>query len=520
MPALPLVPDDPREIGRYRLTGRLGEGGQGVVYLGEGPSGERAAVKVLKHADARARERFAREMAAARRVAPFATAAVLDSSAEGPLPYVASEFVDGPSLQERVAEGGPLRGGDLQRLAVNTASALAAIHAAGIVHRDLKPANVLLGPDGPRVVDFGIARAIDAETRTQMVGTPAYFAPEWLRDVPPTVKSDVFAWAGTMVFAATGRPPFGGGTTVEAMMHRIATADPDLTGVPDALRPLLSECLAKEPDRRPSSRDLAMRLIDPTSRPAADITRPQAPYPGPPVPVPPAPGPDHPGGPSPFGPATDPSPSRNLTQPHRRPPVPGPPPPAGDGSGGSDGRGGRGGGSTRVIVGAAAAVVLAIACATAVLLLNRGGGADKPSTTASQRSPAPSGRSSSPSGGGSGGGTGGGRSVPAAFGGTWEGELTQKGGITLGDTGTKVTMRLAGGSDGGTAEYDQWGCRTRLTVSAVSGSKVDFDETALTSTGADRFCTGGPVSLTRVPGGLQYTSTGIGTTSGTLRKVG
>jgi hypothetical protein len=110
--------------------------------------------------------------------------------------------------------------------------------------------------------------------------------------------------------------------------------------------------------------------------------------------------------------------------------------------------------------------------------------------------------------------------VPAAFGGTWEGELTQKGGITLGDAGTRVTMRLTGGSDGGTAEYDQWGCRTRLTVSAVSESKVDFDETALTSTGADRFCTGGPVSLTRVAGGLQYTSTGIGTTSGTLRKVG
>ncbi|MGI5322570.1 serine/threonine-protein kinase [Actinomadura nitritigenes] len=514
MPALPLVPDDPREIGRYRLTGRLGEGGQGVVYLGEGPSGERVAVKVLKHADARARERFAREMAAARRVAPFATAAVLDSSAEGPLPYVASEFVDGPSLQERVADGGPLRGGDLQRLAVNTASALAAIHAAGIVHRDLKPANVLLGPDGPRVVDFGIARAIDAETRTQMVGTPAYFAPEWLRDLPPTVKSDVFAWAGTMVFAATGRPPFGGGVTVEAMMHRIATADPDLTGVPDALRPLLSECLAKDPDRRPSSRDLAMRLIDPTSRPAADITRPQAPYPGPPVPVPvpPAPGPGQAGGPSPFGPATDPSPSRNLTQPHPQPPVPGPPPPA------DDGRGGGGGRTTRVVVGAAAAVVLAIACATAVILLNRGGGSDTPSTTASQRSPAPSERSSSPSGGGTAGS--GGRSVPAAFGGTWEGELTQTGGITFGDVSTKVTMRLTGGGDGGTAVYDRWDCRTRLTVSAVSGSKVDFDETAVTSTGSDRFCTGGPVSLTRVPGGLEYTSTGIGTTSGTLRKVG
>jgi serine/threonine protein kinase len=519
MPALPLVPDDPRAIGRYRLTGRLGEGGQGVVYLGEGPSGERVAVKVLKNADARARERFAREMAAARQVAPFATAAVLDSSAEGPLPYVASEFVDGPSLQERVADAGPLRGGDLQRLAVNTASALAAIHAAGIVHRDLKPANVLLGPDGPRVVDFGIARAVDAETRTQMVGTPAYFAPEWLRDHPPTVKSDVFAWAGTMVFAATGRPPFGGAVTVEAMMHRIATADPDLTGVPDALRPLLSECLAKDPDRRPSSRDLAMRLIDPTSRPAPDITRPQQPYGGPPVPVPPAPGPDAGGGSFPSGPATDPSPSRNLTQPHPQPPVPGPPP--------ADDR--RGGGrNTRVIVGAAAAIVLAIACATAVILLNKGGGSDSPVTASSHNSPAQSSSSSatspSTSGGGDGSGGngsgGGGGALPAAFGGTWEGTLTQKGGITIGDASTTVTVHLAGGSDGGTAEYPRWGCQTRLTVSGVSGSKVDFDETAVRSTGSAGFCTGGPVSLEQVSGGLRYTSTGIGTTSGTLHKVG
>ncbi|MWA06115.1 protein kinase [Actinomadura sp. LD22] len=511
MPVQPLVPDDPREIGRYRLTGRLGEGGQGVVYLGEGPSGERVAVKVLKNADARARERFAREMAAARQVAPFATAAGLDSSAEGPLPYVASEFVDGPSLQERVADAGPLRGGDLQRLAVNTASALAAIHAAGIVHRDLKPANVLLGPDGPRVVDFGIARAIDAETRTQMVGTPAYFAPEWLRDRPPTVKSDVFAWAGTMVFAATGRPPFAGAVTVEAMMHRIATADPDLTGVPDTLRPLLSECLAKDPGRRPSSRDLAMRLIDPTTRPAPDVTRPQAPYGGPPVPVPPAPGPNAGGGASPSGPATDPFAPRNLTQPHPQPPVPGPPPPAHDGRG--HGR------STRVIVAAAAAV--AIACATAVILLTKSGDSDTPVTASSHGSPAQNSSSASPSPSGGGNGSGGaGGSLPAAFGGTWEGTLTQQGGITIGDVSTTVTVHLTGGSDGGTAEYLRWGCQTRLKVSSVSGSKVDFDETTIRSTGSEGFCTGGPVSLEQVSGGLRYTSTGIGTTSGTLHKIG
>ncbi|MDL4821358.1 serine/threonine-protein kinase [Actinomadura opuntiae] len=511
MPALPLAPDDPREIGRYRLTGRLGEGGQGVVYLGEAPSGERVAVKVLKNADERARARFAREMAAARQVAAFATAAVLDSSAEGPLPYVVSEFVDGPSLQQRVADGGPLRGGDLQRLAVNTATALAAIHAAGIVHRDLKPANVLLGPDGPRVVDFGIARAIDAETRTQMVGTPAYFAPEWLRDHPPTVKSDVFAWAGTMVFAATGHPPFGRAATPQAAMHRIATAEPDLGGVPDALRPVLAACLAKDPDLRPTARDLAMRLIDPSSPPAPlsrrDVTQPQA-FPGPPVPVPPPPGP-HPGGGA-SGPSTNPLPPRDPTQPH--PPLPDPPRP-----GPQEHR-------RRVrFIEAAVAAILVVTCVTAFVLLNRDG--DSPSSdngsspgghgTSSATSPQPA--TSSPSGtspASSGG------SLPAAFGGTWEGTLTQTGGITIGDVSTKVTVHLTGGSDGGTADYDRWGCQTRLTVSDVSGSKVDFDETAIRSTGSEGFCTGGPVSLKQVSGGLEYTSTGIGTTSGTLHKTG
>ncbi|WP_051107917.1 serine/threonine-protein kinase [Actinomadura atramentaria] len=263
MAALPLSKDDPAEIGGYRLTGRLGEGGQGVVYLGEAPDGRRVAVKVLKNAGAAARARFAREMAAARRVAPFCTAAVLDSSAEDELPYLVSEFVDGPSLQQHVADTGPLRGDELHRLAVNTASALAAIHAAGIVHRDLKPANVLLGPDGPRVVDFGVARAMDAEDSTQLVGTPAYFAPEWLKGDPPTAASDVFAWAGTMVYAATGQPPFGRAPTLPAVLHRVANAEPDLTGVPETLRDLLRTCLGKNPARRPTARDLITRLVEP-----------------------------------------------------------------------------------------------------------------------------------------------------------------------------------------------------------------------------------------------------------------
>ncbi|MBC6458457.1 serine/threonine-protein kinase [Actinomadura sp. HBU206391] len=263
MPAVSLEPGDPRRLGRFRLLGRLGEGGQGIVYLGEGPAGEQVAVKVLKTgADPRARDRLSREMAAAMRVAQFCTARVIDSSVDGPLPYIVSEFVDGPSLQDRVSERGPLYDGDLDRLMLNTARALRAIHRVGIVHRDLKPANILLGPDGPRVVDFGIARAIDADVPTQMVGTPAYFAPEWLRNEPPTPASDVFAWAGTMVFAATGRPPFGHNTNLHAVLNRVANDDPDLSGVPQRLVPLLEQCLDKDPARRPTAAEVDERLLD------------------------------------------------------------------------------------------------------------------------------------------------------------------------------------------------------------------------------------------------------------------
>ncbi|MFD0902214.1 serine/threonine-protein kinase [Actinomadura sediminis] len=284
MAASPLRADDPASIGPYRLAGRLGEGGQGVVYLGEDETGQRVAVKVLKTSDPAARTRFLREMESARRVAPFCTAAVLDSSTRGDRPYVVSEYIDGPSLAQRVQEDGPLHGGALVRLAVNTASALAAIHSAGIVHRDLKPANVLLGPDGPRVVDFGIARAIDAETNTQMVGTPAYFAPEWIDGRPPTERSDVFAWAGTVVYAATGTPPFGSGPTFAALMNRIANGEPRLDGVPPALRPVIARCLAKDPALRPTARELIDLLVSPDGdvRPAPAAVPSFAPPSGPP----------------------------------------------------------------------------------------------------------------------------------------------------------------------------------------------------------------------------------------------
>jgi serine/threonine protein kinase len=267
MPLRPLEPGDPPRLGRFELLGRLGEGGQGVVYLGRGPGPgeERVAVKVLRSSvDATVLERLARELDAIHQVQPFVTARVIEASAEGDRRFVVSEFIDGPSLHERVTTKGPLPTGDLHRLAVGTATALTAIHGAGVVHRDFKPANVLLGPDGPRVVDFGIARLIDAATITSgLIGTPSYVAPEQLAGARPTSAVDVFAWAVTMIFAATGRTAFGA-DTVPAVMQRILYEEPDLAEVPPLLLPVIRKCLDKDPARRPSARDLLLRLVDPS----------------------------------------------------------------------------------------------------------------------------------------------------------------------------------------------------------------------------------------------------------------
>jgi eukaryotic-like serine/threonine-protein kinase len=270
MPPRPLEPGDPARLGRFELIARLGEGGQGVVYLGRGtgPGEERVAVKVLRSSsvDGTVLERLGRELDAIHQVQPFVTARVIEASAEGNRRFVVSEFIDGPSLAERVDIKGPLPAGDLHRLAVGTATALTAIHGAGVVHRDFKPANVLLGPDGPRVVDFGIARLIDAATITSgLIGTPSYVAPEQLAGARPTSAVDVFAWAVTMIFAATGRTAFGA-DAVPAVMHRILYEEPDLTGVPPALLPVILQCLDKDPGRRPSARDILLRLVDPSAQ--------------------------------------------------------------------------------------------------------------------------------------------------------------------------------------------------------------------------------------------------------------
>ncbi|MEV2276960.1 serine/threonine-protein kinase [Nocardiopsis sp. NPDC049922] len=270
----PLGPSDPERIGPYTLAARIDGGGQGMVYLGHAPDGTPAAVKVLTPTwgdDTHQRARFAQELAAARRVAPFCTAAVLDADMDGPLPYIASEYVPGPTLRTAVLDGGPREGPALDRLAIATVTALTAVHEAGVVHRDVKPGNVILGPDGPRLIDFGIARLDDATRHTTgVVGTPAYMSPEQVRGQTVGPASDVFSWAAVMAFAATGRHAFPGETTME-VVDRVLRDEPDLDGVPDRLLPVLGRCLGKDPAARPRAVDVLNTLLGtgPTTAPLA-----------------------------------------------------------------------------------------------------------------------------------------------------------------------------------------------------------------------------------------------------------
>ena len=290
---IPLGPGDPRLVGQYRLLGLLGKGGMSSVYLarrlgdagagadpeatnrlGHAGTGPLVAVKLVDEDLARLpafRERFRREARAARRVARFCTAEVLDVDVSARRPYLVTEFIDGPTLGAAVEQRGPLSPAELERFAVAVVSALTAIHAAGVVHRDLKPGNIMLSPSGWRVIDFGICRPLDDDTNITIgrVGTPVFMAPEQARDLPATTATDVHAWGAIMAFAATGRPPFGEPPLME-LLRRVTHDPPDLTGLPAALRPVVARALAKNPAARPAARELLLSLTEVTGDANAD----------------------------------------------------------------------------------------------------------------------------------------------------------------------------------------------------------------------------------------------------------
>jgi eukaryotic-like serine/threonine-protein kinase len=449
--------------------------------------------------DANVLERLARELDAIHQVQPFVTAGVIEASAEGDRRYIVSEFIDGPSLQERVDDRGPLSEGDLQRLAVGTATALTAIHGAGVVHRDFKPANVLLGPDGPRVVDFGIARLTDAATITSgLIGTPSYVAPEQLAGRRPTSAVDIFAWALTMIYAATGRLAFGA-DSVPAVMHRIMYEEPDVSGLPPSLRAIVLECLDKDPDRRPSARDLLLRLVDPSA--------PRAP----------AGVPAHGSAAGPMAPADDLADSVPYTGPQYPPAGPTFPrtQPAGtSGPGRIPAR------SRRTPILAASGAAAAALVVLAVVLLTRGsppaspdgpggnspaGHASSPAATAPQTTPTTSPPHTA------------GVTIPAAYAGTWKGKATMS---AVGATSVKLTNDItftvvAGARTIHETDQDSYGgtCVNTLTLTGATATVLTFDEPQAGG------CVAGTVTLTRQGDGLAYRWTdSIEQNTATLRK--
>ncbi|MFF1646886.1 serine/threonine-protein kinase [Streptomyces sp. NPDC058240] len=372
-----LTPQDPRAIGAYRLLGRLGAGGMGQVYLARSDRGRTVAIKLVRGELAEQqefRDRFRHEVRAARQVGSAWTAPVLDADTEAAVPWVATGYVAGPSLhatvtgRSRTPEGaasgayGPLPERSVHILGAGLAHALQAIHAAGLIHRDLKPSNILLTIDGPRVIDFGIARALDTVTdggvtRTgALVGSPGFMAPEQVRGERVTPACDVFCLGSVLAYASTGRFPFGASDSgAHAQMFRIAQEDPDLTGVPVGLVELVRDCLRKDPAARPTTDAILARLAgadaaepwlpgaliaqlgrhavelldseDPEEAAEEAATAAQAPVPDerPPVPAPPAAPSDRP---VPTQPADPPTPSPAPAPPHGAPAYGYPPLPA------------------------------------------------------------------------------------------------------------------------------------------------------------------------------------------------
>ena len=311
-----LQPGDPRQIGPFRLLGRLGEGGMGRVFLGTSPGGRKVAVKIVHPHYANDPEflrRFAREVAAAREVGGFHTAAVVGADPDADPPWMATAYIPGRSLAEAIAERGALGEAEVRELGAALAEGLAAIHACGIIHRDLKPGNVILADDGPRIIDFGIARGADATELTAshaVIGSLRYMSPEQLNGQELTAQSDVFALGTVLAYAATGHDPFAA-PTVPAVINHILNDSPDLDPLIGDLRGIIGDCLAKDPGSRPSPGDLPARFSrveahDPTAIATLGPDPAAAPLPPPehvpamvPVPEPPPADPDRPASPEP-----------------------------------------------------------------------------------------------------------------------------------------------------------------------------------------------------------------------------
>ncbi|MEU7029046.1 serine/threonine-protein kinase [Streptomyces sp. NPDC046275] len=354
----PLAADDPTTVAGYRLAARLGAGGMGKVYLSYTPGGRPVAIKVIRPEfgeDAEFRRRFAQEVRSAQRVQGLFTAPVIDADAEGTRPWLATAYVPGPSLADAVVAHGAMPTETVLLLVAGMAEALQVIHGAGLVHRDLKPSNVLLASDGPRVIDFGIAHAADATSLTGSgvtIGTPSFMAPEQAAGRRVTPATDVFALGQVAVYAATGVPAFGEGTG-HGVLYRIVHEQPDLSAVPERLSQLVTRCLAKDPEERPSvaevirlcqeanagtvlrrpedwlpgavSADITVRAATPAPVPTPPQQQPAAPA-TPPAGPPAAPGytPTAPAGPAPgYTPTAHATPPAGYGAPAAAPPHPG-----------------------------------------------------------------------------------------------------------------------------------------------------------------------------------------------------
>ncbi|MGW0960533.1 serine/threonine-protein kinase [Streptomyces gelaticus] len=288
----------PERIGGYAVERELGAGGMGTVYLGRSRGGRAVAVKVARPelaADPHFRERFRAEVAAARSVGGFHTAPVVDADPDAAAPWLATAYVPGPTLAALLEAEGPMDEARLRQLGAALAEALAAIHGCGLVHRDLKPGNIIMAADGPRVLDFGIARALESTRLTATgtaFGTPGFLAPEQAQGLEVSGATDVFA-LGAVLVAAAGGSAFGVGTPM-GLMYRSVHEPPDLTAVPDGLRPVLASCLAKEPGQRPTPEGLLDLFVPDTMAYSPTVALPPPPSRSPSDAVPPPPPPSLP----------------------------------------------------------------------------------------------------------------------------------------------------------------------------------------------------------------------------------